>query len=75
LQFRLEPAPGGTTFIWIEDFQPPLGPLVDVAPDLFRVGPDGRAVAVVNETDQGDAREAAAACPMAAITVIEERAA
>ena len=51
------------------------GACVDVAPDLFRVGPDGRAVAVVNETDQGDAREAAAACPMAAITVIEERAA
>jgi ferredoxin len=51
------------------------GACAKVAPDLFRVEPDGRAVAVVNATDSGDAREAAAACPMAAITVTEERAA
>jgi ferredoxin len=51
------------------------GACVDVAPELFRVESDGRAVAVVTTTDHGDAREAAAACPMAAITVTEERAA
>jgi ferredoxin len=49
------------------------GACTNAAPDLFRLEPDGRAVAVVSETDRGDAREAAAACPMAAITVIEER--
>jgi hypothetical protein len=25
--FRLEPVPGGTVFVWVEDFKPPLGPL------------------------------------------------
>jgi hypothetical protein len=25
--FRLEPVPGGTVFVWTEDFKPPLGPL------------------------------------------------
>jgi ferredoxin len=51
------------------------GACVSMAPGLFRLEPDGRAVAVVTETDHGDAPEAAAACPMAAITVTEERAA
>ena len=25
--FRLEAVPGGTVFVWVEDFKPPLGPL------------------------------------------------
>ena len=25
--FRLDPVPGGTVFVWVEDFKPPLGPL------------------------------------------------
>ena len=29
--FVLEPAPGGTIFIWQEDFKPPLGPLGELA--------------------------------------------
>ena len=51
------------------------GACTNVAPDLFRPEPDGRAVAVVSVTDNGEAREAAAACPMAAITITEEQAA
>ena len=30
-EFRLDPAGGGTTFTWAEDFRPPLGPLGEVA--------------------------------------------
>lgn len=51
------------------------GACMNLAPQLFRMEPDGRAVAVVSVTDNGDAREAAAACPMAAITITEEQAA
>jgi hypothetical protein len=36
--FVLEPAPGGTIFIWIEDFKPPLGPLGEIGYKLV-VGP------------------------------------
>lgn len=41
--FRLQPAPGGTIFIWREEFDPPLGPLGElgaalvVSPHLRRV--------------------------------------
>lgn len=51
------------------------GACTNVAPELFRLDPDGRAVAVLTVTDDGDVREAVAACPMAAITITEERAA
>jgi ferredoxin len=51
------------------------GACVNVAPKLFRLEPDGRAVAVVSVTDDGGVDEAAGACPMGAIAVIEERAA
>jgi ferredoxin len=51
------------------------GACVSAAPKLFRLDRDGRAVAVVDLTEDDDAHEAAAACPMGAITVIEERAA
>jgi len=44
---------------------------VDVAPGLFRLGPDGLATAIVAETDDPAAQEAASTCPMAAITVVE----
>jgi hypothetical protein len=32
--FRLQPAPGGTIFIWREEFKPPLGPLGELAAAL-----------------------------------------
>jgi ferredoxin len=51
------------------------GACANVAPELFRMERDGRAVAVVSATDHGDVREAVAACPMAAITITEEQAA
>jgi len=41
--FRLEPVPGGTIFVWVEEFQPPLGLLGEagfrllVGPHLKRV--------------------------------------
>jgi hypothetical protein len=41
--FRLEPVPGGTVFVWREDFKPPLGPVGElgfrwlVEPHLRRV--------------------------------------
>ena len=44
---------------------------VDVAPGLFRLGPDGIASALAAETDDSAAREAASSCPMAAISVVE----
>ncbi len=51
------------------------GACLAAAPGLFRLEPDGRAVAVVGSTSEDAVREAAAACPMAAISVVEERAA
>ena len=51
------------------------GSCVNAAPGLFRLEPDGRAIAVVDLTDDDGAHDAAASCPMAAITVTEERAA
>jgi uncharacterized protein YndB with AHSA1/START domain len=41
--FVLEPAPGGTVFRWIEDFEPPLGPLGELGFKLV-VGPQMRRV-------------------------------
>ncbi len=41
--FRLVPAEGGTTFVWEEEFDPPLGPLGDFAVDKV-IGPHLRAV-------------------------------
>ncbi len=51
------------------------GACVNAAPGLFRLEPDGRAIAVVDFTDDAAVHDAAASCPMAAITVTEERAA
>ena len=41
--FRLEPAMGGTIFVWLEEFEPPLGPLGELGVRLF-VGPHLRRV-------------------------------
>ncbi len=41
--FRLEPMAGGTAFIWVEEFQPPLGPLGELGFALL-VGPHLRRV-------------------------------
>lgn len=51
------------------------GACVSTAPSLFRLDPDGQAVAIVDLTDDSDVHDAAASCPMGAITVTEERAA
>jgi ferredoxin len=45
------------------------------APDLFDLNDDGVAVARVADTDDARVHAAAAACPMGAITVIEQAAA
>lgn len=46
---------------------------VDSAPELFRLGDDGIAVAVVDESDAPAALDAARACPMGAILVLDEQ--
>jgi ferredoxin len=47
------------------------GTCEELAPQLFRLGSDGIASAVVAETDDQGALDAAAGCPMAAIGVSE----
>jgi len=42
-EFRLEPVAGGTAFIWIEEFAPPLGPIGELGFALL-VGPHLRRV-------------------------------
>jgi ferredoxin len=51
------------------------GACVGLAPDAFRLDRDGRASAVVDLTEDARVVDAAAGCPMAAIEVVEERAA
>ena len=51
------------------------GACVDAARDLFRLDQGGIATAVVTQTDDPAALEAADACPMGAIFVQEVRAA
>lgn len=50
------------------------GTCIDVAPDLFELSDDLIAVARVGETDAEAAVEAARACPMGAIKLVESRA-
>jgi ferredoxin len=52
------------------------GSCAELAPEAFEVGPDGLATARIAETDEPAVLEAAASCPMGAITVeaIEEAA-
>lgn len=47
------------------------GSCIDVAPELFRLGEDGIAVALVDGTADPRAVEAADACPMGAIVVTD----
>jgi ferredoxin len=51
------------------------GVCAELAPDVVEVGRDGIATARTGMTDDPSVFEAAAACPMAAITVVEEEAA
>jgi ferredoxin len=51
------------------------GACTELAPDIFEIGPVGTAAARVGESDNPAVLEAAAACPMAAIVVIEQEAA
>lgn len=47
------------------------GSCVDTAPELFRIGDDGQAVALVHESDAPAAVNAARSCPMGAISVLD----
>lgn len=47
------------------------GACVDAAPELFRLGDDGVAVALVGESGAPAALEAARSCPMGAIVVLD----
>jgi len=48
------------------------GACVDIDPDTFALGDDGVVVALGESTDRSEAVEAARACPMAAIRVVDE---
>jgi len=50
------------------------GTCIDGAPDLFELSDDLIAVARVGETDAEAAVEAASACPMGAIRLVDDRA-
>ena len=50
------------------------GTCIDLAPDLFELSDDLIAVARVGETDAEAAVEAASACPMGAIRLVDNRA-
>jgi ferredoxin len=50
------------------------GTCIDLAPDLFELADDLIAVARVGETDAEAAVEAASACPMGAISLVDNRA-
>ena len=49
------------------------GSCVDAAPELFRIGDDGIAVALVEESDVPAVLEAARSCPMGAIALLAEQ--
>jgi ferredoxin len=51
------------------------GACTELAPTTFEVGPDGLAMIRTGRTDDPAALRAAEACPMAAITVVNEEAA
>jgi ferredoxin len=51
------------------------GACAELAPDVFTIGPEGNANVRIGSTDDPGALEAAATCPMDAITVVEEEAA
>ncbi|HYY77263.1 MAG TPA: ferredoxin [Gaiellaceae bacterium] len=47
------------------------GTCAELAPELFEVGPDGVAATRVGTTDDPGVLDAAASCPMAAISVFD----
>lgn len=47
------------------------GTCAEMAPELFEVGPDGIAAQRVGETDDPSVLDAAASCPMGAISVFD----
>jgi ferredoxin len=49
-----------------------IGACIEAAPGLFELGADGIAVVRVDVTDAPDAVDAACACPMGAITVVDQ---
>ena len=49
------------------------GSCVDAAPELFRLGDDGIAVALVEESDAAALLDAARSCPMGAIALLDEQ--
>ena len=51
------------------------GICAELAPDVIEVGKDGIATSGAGATADPSVLEAAAACPMAAISVVEEKAA
>jgi ferredoxin len=51
------------------------GACADLAPDIFELDSGGTASVRVGTTDDPVVHDAAAACPMAAITIVEEAAA
>lgn len=51
------------------------GACADLAPDIFELDSGGTASVRVGTTDDAAVCDAAAACPMAAITIVEEAAA
>ena len=48
------------------------GTCAELAPDLFDLGPDGIATSRQGTTDDPGVHDVAAACPMGAISVIDE---
>lgn len=51
------------------------GECADLAPDVFELEQSGRAFVRVGRSDDSAVLDAAAACPMGAITIVEEEAA
>jgi ferredoxin len=48
------------------------GTCAELAPDLFDIGPDGIAATRQGTTDDPAVHDVAAACPMGAISVVDE---
>ena len=51
------------------------GDCADLAPEVFELSPSGKAALRIGLSDDPRVLDAAAGCPMSAITVVEEQAA
>jgi ferredoxin len=51
------------------------GECADLAPEVFELQPEGRALVRLGRSDNPAVLDAAAACPMGAISVVEDQAA